>query len=201
MASIIEICNIALSRLGNSRTINSLSEKSKEAGLCDLHYESARLEVLADFDWNFAIKRVALADTGSAPSDWQFSYRYPTDCQRIVDIMVPGNRNPAERFRVEYQVGSDSDGTGRLIYTDQQNAWLRYVSDITDPNMFDPLFRSALSWKLASEIGMPLPSAPNLVQNCLTMYSQIIRSAGSRSMNESQEPVEPMSEFTSARLS
>ncbi len=46
---------------GASRTINSLTEKSKEAGLCDLHYESARLEVLADFDWNFAIKRVALA--------------------------------------------------------------------------------------------------------------------------------------------
>lgn len=32
MASEIEICNIALSRIGNSRTINSLTEKSKEAG-------------------------------------------------------------------------------------------------------------------------------------------------------------------------
>lgn len=78
---------------------------------------------------------------------------------------------------------------------------MRYVSDIADPNMFDPLFRSALSWKLASEVGMSLSSAPNLVQNCLTMYSQVIRSAGSRSMNESQEPTEPQSEFTSARLS
>ena len=200
MASVIEICNIALSRLGSSRTINSLTEKSKEAGLCDLHFESARLEVLADFEWNFAIKRVALADTGSAPNDWQYAYRYPTDCLRITDIMVPGMRNPAERMRIEYQVGSDADGTGRLIYTDQENAWLRYVSDITDPNMFDPLFRSALAWKLASELGMSLSSSPNLVQNALTMYSQIIRSAGSHSMNESQEPVEPQSEFTSARL-
>ncbi|MGL3999850.1 hypothetical protein ACR3LR_08525 [Pantoea eucalypti] len=201
MASVIEICNIALSRLGNSRTINTLSEKSKEAGLCDLHYDSARLEVLADFDWNFAIKRVALADTSSAPSDWQYAYRYPTDCQRIVDILVPGMRNPPERCRIEYQIGASSDGTGKLIFTDQENAWLRYVCDIKDPNMFDPLFRSALSWKLASEVGMSLSSAPNLVQNCLTMYSQTIRSAGSRSLNESQEPVEPQSEFTSARLS
>lgn len=200
MASVIEICNIALSRLGNSRTINSLQEQSKEAGLCDLHFDSALEEVLSDFDWNFATKRVALADTGNAPLDWQFAYRYPTDCLRITAIMVPGMRNPPERMRIEYQVGSDSDGTGRLIYTDQQEAWLQYVGKVTDPNMFDALFRSALSWKLASEIGMPLASAPNLVQNALTMYSQIIRSAGSHSMNESQEPVEPESEFTSARL-
>ena len=200
MASVIEICNIALSRLGNSRTINSLQEQSKEAGLCDLHYDSALEEVLSDFDWNFASKRVALADTGSAPLDWQFAYRYPTDCLRITAIMVPGMRNPPERMRIQYQVGSDSDGTGRLIFTDQPEAWLLYVGKVTDPNMFDALFRSALAWKLASEIGMPLASAPNLVQNALTMYSQIIRSAGSHSMNESQEPVEPDSEFTSARL-
>lgn len=200
MASVIEICNIALSRLGNSRTINSLQEQSKEAGLCDLHYDSALEEVLSDFDWNFATKRVALADTGNAPQDWQFAYRYPTDCLRITAIMVPGMRNPPERMRIQYQVGSDSDGTGRLIYTDQPEAWLQYVGKVTDPNMFDALFRSALAWKLASEIGMPLASAPNLVQNALTMYSQIIRSAGSHSMNESQEPVEPESEFTSARL-
>jgi len=201
MASVIEICNIALSRLGNSRTINSLQEKSKEAGLCDLHYDSAREEVLSDFDWNFATKRVALAGTGAAPGDWQFAYRYPTDCLRISEIMVPGMRNPPERMRIEYQVGSDADGTGKLIYTDQPAAVLKYVAKVTDPNMFDALFRSALSWKLASEIGMPLSSAPSLVQNCLTMYAQLIRSAGSHSMNESQEPVEPDSEFTSARLS
>lgn len=200
MASIIGICNIALSRLGNSRTINSLQEQSKEANLCSLHYDDALDEVLSDFDWNFATKRVALADTGLPPPDWQFAYRYPTDCMRISNILVPGMRNPPERMRIEYFVGSDSDGTGKLIYTDQPEAWLMYVSRVTDPNMFDGLFRSALSWKLASEIGMPLATAPNLVQNALTMYSQIIRSAGSHSMNESQEPVEPESEFTNARL-
>lgn len=201
MASVIEICNIALSRLGNSRTINSLQEQSKEAGLCSLHYDSAREEVLSDFNWNFATKRVVLADTGKAPGDWQYAYRYPTDCLRITEIMVPGMRNAPERMKIQYEVGSDAEGTGKLIYTDQADAELKYVAKVTDPNMFDALFRSALSWKLAGEIGMPLSTAPTLVQNALTMYAQIIRSAGSHSMNESQEPEEPISEFTSARLS
>lgn len=199
MSSIIEICNIALSRIGNSRTINSFSEQSKEAGLCSLHFDTAREEVLADFDWNFATKRAALADTGLPPSDWRFAYRYPTDCMRITGIMLPGMRNPPERLRIQYEVGSDPDGEGRLVLCDEPEVWIKYVANITNANMFDPLFRSALAWKLASEIAMPLATAPNLVQNALTMYSQIIRSAGSHSMNESQEPVEPESEFTAAR--
>ncbi len=32
MASVVEICNRALSNIGNSRSINSLTEASKEAG-------------------------------------------------------------------------------------------------------------------------------------------------------------------------
>lgn len=201
MASVIEICNVALSRLGNSRSINSLTEQSKEADVCSLHFEPARDAVLSDFDWNFARKRLALADTGSPPPDWQFAYRYPTDCMRIISIMLPGMRNPPARCRVDYEVGADAELSGKLIYTDQQDAWLMYVGLVTDPNMFDALFRDAMAWRMASEIGMSLSSAPQLVQNALTMYSQIIRSAGSRSMNESQEPQEPQSEFTAARLS
>lgn len=67
MASVVEICNRALSNIGNSRSINSLTEASKEAGECSLHFEACRDAVLSDFDWNFATKRVALADTSNPP--------------------------------------------------------------------------------------------------------------------------------------
>ena len=71
MASVVEICNRALSNIGNSRSINSLTEASKEAGECSLHFEACRDAVLSDFDWNFATKRVALADTSNPPPDWE----------------------------------------------------------------------------------------------------------------------------------
>lgn len=201
MASVIEICNIALSNIGNSRNINSLTEQSKEAGACSLHYESCRDATLSDFEWNFATKRVALADTGSAPADWKYAYTYPTDCMRIIEIMVPGVRNPASAMRIQYQTGSDADGTGRLIYTDQDEAWLKYVARITDVNMFDSIFREALSWRLAAAINMQLTGNADLGNNALNMYGRVIMSAASRSMNESQEPQIPVDEFTVARLS
>lgn len=200
MASVIEICNIALSRIGNSRSINSLEEQSKEAGACSLHYEACRDATLSDFPWNFATKRVALADTGTPPPDWQFAYSYPTDCKRIIEIMVPGIRNPTAAMRIQYFTGADSNGTGKLIYTDQAEAWLKYVSLITDVNMFDDIFRDALSWRLAGEIAMQLTGNGDMGNMCRQMYMSVILSAGSRSMDESQEPQQPESEFTMARL-
>ncbi len=201
MSSVIEICNLALSNIGNSRSINNLKEQSKEAGACDLHYESCRDSVLADFDWNFATKRVALADTGNPPPDWQYAYQYPTDCLRITEIMVPGQRYPTAAMRVQYEVGADYAGTGKLIYTDQPSAWLKYVSRVDDVNMFDAIFVEALAWRLAAAINMQLTGDASLGNNALNMYSVVIRSAGTHSMNESQEPAAPESEFTTARLS
>ena len=131
MASVVEICNRALSNIGNSRSINSLTEASKEAGECSLHFEACRDAVLSDFDWNFATKRVALADTSNPPPDWEYAYQYPSDCLRITEIMLPGVRNPTAAMRVQYEVGADTNGTGKLIYTDQPQAWLKYVSRVT----------------------------------------------------------------------
>ncbi|AYC20065.1 hypothetical protein DZA65_03190 [Dickeya dianthicola] len=201
MASVVEICNRALSNIGNSRSINSLNEASKEAGECSLHFDACRDSVLSDFDWNFATKRIALADTSSSPPDWRYAYRYPTDCVRIIEIMVPGVRNPTAAQRVQYEVGADADGTGKLIYADQQEAWMKYVGRVTDVNMYDAIFAEALAWRLSAAINMALTGNADLGNNALNMYGRVIMSAGSHSMNESQEPTQPDSEFTCARLS
>ena len=201
MSSIIEICNRALGNIGNSRSINSLNEQSKEAGACSLYYESCRDAVLADADWNFAVKRVTLADTGSAPSDWKYAYAYPTDCLRIIDIMLPGVRNPSADMRVQYSVGANDTGTGKLIYSDLAAAEMKYVARITEVNMYDSIFTEALSWRLAASINMQLTGNADLAKYCMQMYSSIIASALAHSMNESQEPVQPESEMTVARLS
>lgn len=201
MASVIEICNRALSNIGNGRSINSLIEASKEAGQCSLHFDSCRDAALADFDWNFATKRLALADTNNPPLDWAYAYQYPTDCVRISAIMPPGIRNPTAEQRVQYEVGANEDLTGKLIYTDQPAAWLKYVARVTDVSMFDAIFIEALSWRLAAAINMPLTGSADLGNNALTMYRSVILSAGSHSQNESQEPQPPVDEFTIARLS
>jgi hypothetical protein len=110
-------------------------------------------------------------------------------------------RNPTAAMRVQYEVGADADGTGKLIYTDQAQAWLKYVTRITDVNMFDAIFMEALAWRLAAAINMALTGNADLGTFALNMYNRVILSAGSHSQNESQEPQPPVDEFTVARLS
>ncbi|QPT15231.1 hypothetical protein I6G37_09940 [Serratia rubidaea] len=202
MASVVQICNVSLSRLGNSRVISSLSERSKEAAACNLFYEDCRDAVLADFPWHFATKRVALADLDIEQPDWRFSYRYPTDCMRIISIVSPnGQRYVTPEMRVPYEVGSDTEGTGRLILTDLPKAWIRYVSRVTDANMFGPEFCDALSWRLAAEINMQITGDAGLGNRAEQKYQQTISAATTLSMNETQEPPAPWSDVTDARLS
>lgn len=201
MASEIEICNMALSRIGNSRFINSLSEKSKEAEQCNLHFGHCRDAVLSDFPWNFASKRVALADTNNPPPDWKFAYSYPTDCLKAIAIIQSGQKYPQPHNAINFLVGSDADGTGKLIYCDQQQAWLQYVASVTDVNMFDSLFIDALAWRLAGELARPLASNAGIGNEAFQMYTMAIASAGAHSLDESSEPNDYMDPFTEARIS
>lgn len=121
--------------------------------------------------------------------------------QQFTEIMLPGVRNPTAAMRVQYEVGADTNGTGKLIYTDQPQAWLKYVSRVTDVNMFDAIFMEALAWRLAAAINMALTGNADLGTFALNMYNRVILSAGSHSQNESQEPQPPVDEFTIARLS
>ena len=59
--------------------------------------------------------------------------------------IVAGQYTP-QQFAVE----------GDLIYTNQENAMLRYQAFITDPSLFSPLFVITLSWHLASMLAGPV---------------------------------------------
>ena len=55
-STVVGLCNLALTRLGHNQ-ISSLSENSKGATLCTLHYPQVRDALLRAHPWNFAIAR------------------------------------------------------------------------------------------------------------------------------------------------
>lgn len=197
MASVIQICNMALTRIGQNQLILSIDEQSQAAELCNLHYEDARDAVLRDFDWPFAEARVYLADIGSPPTNWAYRYRYPTDCLKARRIAIPGNENPRADERVPYQV-IHADG-GRAIVTNQPQAELVYTAKVEDTTYFDPLFVSALAWRLAAEIAMGLQARPENFQAAQQQYMFALSQAQAVALAEAQRMPLPESEFISVR--
>lgn len=187
MASVTEISNLAISHLGIGKEIQNLeTEQSAEASACRRYYDTARQSTIRDFDWSFARRRVSLALVESSPNeDWAYSYRYPTSALKLLKI-ASGVRNETRQSRVPYEVGYD--GTARVIYTDQEQAELLYISDITDTSVFPVDFMLALSYRLAFFIAPRITGGDpfKLGEKSFELYSREIDRARATALNEEQ---------------
>ena len=67
MASAVEICNLALSFLGDTGSIASIDppESPAQAKMCAIYYPIAKSAMLEMHDWSFATKRQLLAKLSS----------------------------------------------------------------------------------------------------------------------------------------
>ena len=68
MASEVGICNASLQLVKHSKTITSLSQGTKEANACEVIYEELRDALIEMHAWNFAVKRVKLAQLVATPT-------------------------------------------------------------------------------------------------------------------------------------
>lgn len=198
MSSDVEICNIALSRVAYTQPIVSFTEKSKAAELCRVFYGPLRELVLQAFPWPFAESIVALASLGSPAPGWAYRYRYPADCLKLRDIVVPGQRTTiTSDQRIPYKIGYDAGG--RVIHTDQPDASCRFTFKVEDSTFFDPNFSNVLAWRLAMDLALPLSSKSDLQQFATQQYNLALSIAKGAAFQESQDDPDPESEFIRVR--
>ena len=176
MATEVDICNLALAHLGDDATIASLSppEGSAQAEKAARFYPIARNNLLEMHTWNFAAKRGNLALTTNTLDQWDYAYVAPADMMNPVAIISPSSQND---YATRMSAGDTPGGItsnyaptivagqytpqqfaveGTYIYTNQENAVLRYQAYVTDPTLFSPLFINTLSWHLASMLAGPV---------------------------------------------
>lgn len=155
MASVVDICNQALSRLGDSATVASIDppEGSAQAEHCARFYPMARDALLESFPWKFATRRVRLAALAVPSWNWAYAYALPSDCLHALAVLPADAGSDADSQPFEVETGEDGV---LLVLTDQPAACLRYTSTVEDSARFPPLFVDALSWLLASSLAGPL---------------------------------------------
>ena len=176
MATEIDICNLALAHLGDDATIASIKppEGSAQAEHAARFYPIARNTLLETHTWNFAAKRASLATTTNTTEQWEYAYVAPADMMTPLAIISPTAQND---YSTRMSSGDTPGGItsnysptivaghytpqqfaveGDYIYTNQENAILRYQSLIIDSTKFSPLFVVALSWHLAAMMAGPI---------------------------------------------
>lgn len=167
MATTTQICNLALIKIGNVR-ISDINDGSVNANICKDYYAFCRQMILQEFHWSFAIKRVNLAESSTAP---EFTYArkfpLPSDCLTVIAI------NPEN----EWVMGDNFTIEDRHILTNDDDVNLIYLRDVEDESLFPPLFSEAFATLLASKIAGNITDNANIVQSLVIEYKRNLSSA------------------------
>jgi hypothetical protein len=143
------ICNLALARIGANR-INDIAENSVEAIQCRAHYEVTRDALLRGHTWKFAMSRAALSlDTGVPAFEWAHQYELPSNLLRFVGL---------------YEVTAAYALEGNMLLTDEAEANIWYIKQVTDVTQFEPLFVELLALSLALKLCVPLSQDKRLYE-------------------------------------
>lgn len=149
-----DICNRALSRIGETVQIAELETDTSTAGrACRLWYDQIRLELLEWQPWQFAERTAALVlNASQADERWEYVYNEPTQLVAVRGFVVEGRRLMAAHERPEF---ARKPG---YILTDLADAKLIFTFDQTTVTRFPPFFASALISRLAAELASSLPN-------------------------------------------
>ena len=186
MASVVDICNIGLHRLGLD-DIASLTDGTQKARLFAASYNQQRQEMLVETVWTFARKRVVLAPSINPiafNSDFQFSFTLPADYLRMVNT---------QQEELDYLIEGN-----QLLFT-QNSIGIRYISDITDPNLMSAMFRKALGLRLANENCVPLTGNLSLQQAIKQEYLHAVAIGSTVDAQSNGEGVPPDDSWILAR--
>jgi len=148
-----DICNLALDLL-NEGPISSIEDPiGKIPTLCARHYDQSRRAALRSHTWNFAMKRVSMAElTGNPVFEFDNWYELPSDYIRIVQI---GANNQHTNYGIENGKLLVNSGGGELF--------MRYVYDFVNIQDMDPLFIDYWVAFLALKLAYPVTGSNTAV--------------------------------------
>lgn len=224
----IDAYNLALSHLGTSVRVQSLTEDTPQAGFCNTFWDRARKIVLEQGYWSMATRAVALAlkldQQGIAdPSQliypgWRFIYARPIDCLKAQAVTTYlgirtspnlarwwmswdpqwGPFNPPWLEALDY-INTEKPAQSVNILTDQEQAWVIYTTDPPGVNLFSETLLDCIAWHLGVLIAGPMSASLAALANCEKMSVLSLSRALAQNLNEQQTDPYPESPSIQAR--
>jgi hypothetical protein len=193
MSSTTEICNRAITKLGDQRIL-SLTDNTNQGRTLASMYAPVRDAELRRNRWNFAIRRAALPALADAP-EWGYSrqFQVPNDFMSLVQVNDVYIR-PRSKAK-----GPWSLEAGRILTDMGAPLKVRYVARIENSGLFDPLFVEMLACKLAFEACESLTQSGQKKQALAEEYKMALSEAARSDAIENPPDELPRGSWLDAR--
>lgn len=188
MATDIDICNLALSLLGEAADVVSIdpSDGSENAGLCNRWFPLAKKRLFEEANWSFAQRRVRLSqlnDIDAALYGCDFAYAFPSDAVRLIAIYELEDDSfgedtftigDVERFcgPDEWRVEFNPNNSNRMILTNVKNAAAHYTGYIDAVSLYPAYFTEPLVLLLASYLTGSIKRTSSASTEALNLQKQ-----------------------------
>lgn len=166
MNTALEICNRALSKLGQRQIVGLAQSKDPISMQCSLLYHPARKETLCACRWSFAVRAETLTSLPELKGVEEIAppftaqYLLPTRCLRVLDV-------PLKKWSL----------AGRRLLTmghGRDSLTITFIDNVEDGSVFDPLFVDALVCRLAEKLALPVTGSHSLRQSLLNEYHKVL---------------------------
>lgn len=180
MASKVDICNMALSVLGDVATVTSIDppDGSAQADHCLRFYSQAVMELIASHNWSFATRRAKLNAMAAVPLGvipGEKAFVLPADCQKIVSV-ASADIMPYRNIKFRKEFFEDHE----VVVTRAPSILLTYITSEIQDGLLPPTFVTALIHRLAAYLAGPLvpgSSGAELASKQLELYQMYLNRA------------------------
>lgn len=176
MPSETDLLNDALSQIG-ATPINAIDDGSVNANHCQRTYPALRDGLLRAAHWNFASKRVQLAQDAEVPAfEFAYSYTLPADCLKVREYYggSPSTGDGTDLALLEARQLAKWRVEGRKLLTNAGEVMIVYTARITNPDEFDPIFYQLLSTWMASKLANAIAKDPGMAKGLLAQAVEIL---------------------------
>jgi hypothetical protein len=171
-----DIWNLALARVGQ-KPIASPDERTVQALACARAWDTARKEVLGGRKWTFNTVVEALeVISDQTVVNWDYVYGRPVNALALWSVFTEETEDQerGEDFRELFLPVLSK----RIIVTNAADAYVEYAYDTEEISLFDPAVVSALSYRLAADIALPLTGDAKAAQNLIMIFNNAASEAG-----------------------
>lgn len=201
----LDICNNALSLIGQGTHISSLTENKKEADACKRLLSVTIARCLDKFNWSFARRdEVITADFELANAlclPWKYVYKLPSDVMRILFAVPMGvdSRSEAMNFTNQIRFNIRNYGDQKVIATDNQAPFIiQYIANTSKVDIFPPTFCEAIETYLASALASELIKGiegVNISSALAKSAFSLLELASSLDAQQGASAIQPMEDY------
>lgn len=188
--STTDIANLALDHISQKPVTDITADgaTSKEEQILHRWYDQSRLVLLQMYDWNFAIKRVVLAELDTPPPfGFEEAYQLPSD---YVQLLTVGDLY--YEYYKEHAIEGDQL-LSRYSYSLIDGLPIRYICDFKNVARMSPLFIQALSLLLAANVCYQIKNNTQEVQRLKQEFLLVMKLA--KQQDAKASPVKRVNRF------